>query len=350
MFKYVLKRIGLMLFTLAIILTMCLVFVRLLPVPPITKVPGADVELQYKQLVTDGYLIQIEDKDGTYETSQKLVYESKDGFTKYYKAPIGTSVVKFWGNIITRWDWGKGISMYNGHGTVWDVLNQKLPYTVLVNLYSIILSIPIGLLLGIYAALRKNKWQDHVISTLVMVFVSVPSYVYAFLVQYIFCVKLGWFDLTITSLEGVSFFSFEMFWSMMPAILSLSLGTIAGFTRYTRAELSEVLTADYLLLARTKGLTRAQSISRHALKNAMVVIFPMILGEFIGILGGSLIIENIFSIPGVGALYLESINKRDYNYFMALTFFYTFIGLAAGIVGDLSYGLIDPRIRMGSRK
>ncbi len=105
-----------------------------------------------------------------------------------------------------------------------------------------------------------------------------------------------------------------------------------------------------MLLARTKGLTKAQATSRHALRNAMVVILPMIIGEFIGILGGSLIIEKIFAIPGVGSLYVSAVNVRDYNFFMALTVFYTFIGLASSIVIDISYGIIDPRIRMGSKK
>ena len=205
-------------------------------------------------------------------------------------------------------------------------------------------------MLGIYAALKKNRWQDHLISTLVVVFISVPSYVYAFLVQYLFCFKLGWFPLTLESLDNASLFSAKMFRSMFPAIMSLGFGVVAGLTRYTRAELSEVLTGDYMLLARTKGLTKAQAISRHALRNAMVVILPMIIGEFIGILGGSLIIENIFAIPGIGNLYISSINVRDYNFFMALTVFYTFIGLASGIIIDISYGFIDPRIRMGSKK
>jgi oligopeptide transport system permease protein len=189
-----------------------------------------------------------------------------------------------------------------------------------------------------------------VISTLVIVFISVPSYVYAFLVQYFLCFKWGLFPLQLESLTNASFFSWPMFRSMVPAIFSLSFGVIAGLTRYTRAELSEVLTGDYMLLARTKGLTKAQAISRHALRNAMVVILPMIIGEFIGILGGSMIIENMFGIPGIGNTFINSINVRDYNFFMALTVFYTFIGLASGILIDISYGFIDPRIRMGSRK
>ena len=225
---------------------------------------------------------------------------------------------------------------------------SKLPSTVLVNLYSSLLAVPIGLMMGIYAALKKNKWQDHVISTGVMVLVSVPSYVYAFLIQYFLCFKWKMFPLVMNA--GTDYLSWSMFQSMLPAVLSLSLGSIAGYARFTRAELTEVLTSEYLLLARTKGLTRAQTTVRHALRNAMVPIFPSIISEVILVLSGSLIIENIFVVPGVGQLYTSSITALDYNFFMLLSAFYTLIGLTAGIVVDLSYGFIDPRIRMGSKK
>ena len=181
-----------------------------------------------------------------------------------------------------------------------------------------------------------------------MALISVPSFVYAFVIQYVFAYKLGWFPFLMK--QGTDWFSWAMFKSMIPAVLSLSLGVIAGFTRTTRAELTEVLTSEFMLLARTKGLTKVQATVRHALKNCMVIIVPSIFGEFISILSGSLIIEKLFSIPGVGMLYLNSINGRDYPMFMLLTVFYTAIGLVAAIVVDISYGFIDPRIRMGSRK
>lgn len=246
-------------------------------------------------------------------------------------------------------DWGISETLYLGQD-VWDKFMEKMPATMLVNSYAMLFSVPLGLLFGIYAALRKNKWQDHFISTAVMIFVSVPSYVYAFLVQYLLCFKLKWFPFQMAA--GFDYFSWETFHSLIPAILSLGFGTVAGLTRYTRAELTEVLTSDYLLLARTKGLSRAQTTVRHALRNSMVPIFPMILGEFIGIIGGSLIIEQIFGIPGVGALYIDSITAAtpDYNFFMLLSAFYTLVGLVSGILVDLSYGFIDPRIRMGSKK
>ncbi len=140
-----------------------------------------------------------------------------------------------------------------------------------------------------------------------------------------------------------------MFLSMLPAVFSMSFGSIAGYARYTRAELTEVLTSEFMLLARTKGLTKAQATVRHALRNAMVPIFPSIIGEFVSVLSGSLIIEKIFQIPGVGGLYLASINSRDYDFFMMLAGFYLLVGLLAGLVVDLSYGVIDPRIRMGAK-
>ena len=136
---------------------------------------------------------------------------------------------------------------------------------------------------------------------------------------------------------------------MIPAVICLSFGSIAGYARYTRAELTEVLTSEFMLLARTKGLTKAQATTRHALRNAMVPIFPSIIGEFISVMSGSLIIESIFSIPGVGGMYLDAINNKDYDSFMMLSGFYILIGLLAGIIIDISYGIIDPRIRMGAK-
>ena len=318
MLKYVIKRILLMILTFLVIMTMCFVLIKLLPLPAV-KEQGRDVQLVLQRREAMGY-----------------------------NKPIMTQYYLYWRHILTAGDFGVGEQMYVGQ-EVTTIMLTKIPYSIVVNLYSILIAIPLGLLLGIYAALKKNKWQDHFISTVVMLLYSVPSYVYAFLVQYILCFKTGWFPLTAASRETAGFFSWTMFRSMVPAVISLAFGTVAGLTRFTRAELSEVLTGDYLLLARTKGLTRNQAITRHAMRNAMVPILPMILGEFVGILGGSLIIESIFSIPGIGNLYVTSINVRDYNFFMADTFFYTLLGLVAGLVVDLSYGFIDPRIKMGQR-
>lgn len=317
--KYILKRILLMLMVFLIIISICFVLVKLLPNKPAEQF-GKDMALIEMRREALGY-----------------------------NKPILEQYVIFLQKSLLGFDWGVSESLYVGQD-VWGKFMEKMPATVAVNLYTMIFAVPLGLMFGIYAALKKNRWQDHFISTAVVVFVSVPSYVYAFLVQYFLCFKLKWFPFQVKS--GYDFFSWDMFVSMVPAILSLGFGTVAGLTRYTRAELTEVLTSDYLLLARTKGLSRAQTVVRHALRNAMVPIFPMILGEFVGIMSGSIIIEQIFGIPGVGPLYVSSITAAtpDYNFFMLLSAFYTLIGLLSGIIVDISYGLIDPRIRMGSKK
>ena len=319
MLKYVLKRILLMVMVFLIIISMCFVLVKMLPNKPAEQF-GKDMALIEMRREVLGY--------------NKPMIEQYGIFVR--KTLLGG-------------DWGISESLYLGQN-VWDKFMEKMPATVIVNAYTMIFGVPLGLLFGIYAALKKNKWQDHFISTAVMIFVSVPSYVYAFLVQYFLCFKLRVFPFQMEA--GYNYFTWKTFVSMVPAVLSLGFGTVAGLTRYTRAELTEVLTSDYLLLARTKGLSRAQTTVRHALRNAMVPIFPMILGEFIGIMSGSLIIEQIFGIPGVGPLYVASITAAtpDYNFFMLLSAFYTFIGLASGIIVDISYGFIDPRIRMGSKK
>lgn len=278
--------------------------------------------------------------------SETLVVEARRealGYNEPYLVQFGIFVK----NILTDFDWGVSEKLYYGQ-EVTKIFFEKLPATMIVNLYSILGAIPLGIALGIFAALKKNTWIDYAISTLSMVCISVPSFVYAFLIQYFFSYKLGWLPFLMKS--GTDYFSLQMFISMLPAVMSLAFGVIASFTRTTRAELTEVLTSDFMLLARTKGLTKAQATVRHAMKNCMVVILPSIFGQFIGVLGGSLIIEKIFGIPGVGGLTLNAINGRDYNVFIMATCFYTIIGLAGALVVDISYGFIDPRIRMGSKK
>ena len=323
MLKYVIKRVLFMLLTFFIIISMCFILIRLLPNVPAQQF-GKDMSLILQRRVRQGLV----DVNGN-------------------PIPLMQQYWHFITKTLLGGDWGVSEALYVGQDC-WQIFVSKLPFTISINVYSIILSIPLGIALGIFAALKKNKWQDHVISTGVIILVSVPSYVYAFLVQYFLCFKLKLFPIIMNA--GTDLFNPTMIRSMMPAVISMALGSIAGFARYTRAELTEVLTSEYLLLARTKGLTRAQTTVRHALRNSMVPIFPMIIGEFIGVLGGSLIIESIFGVPGTGALYINSITALDYNFFILLSGFYTIIGLSANILVDISYGFIDPRIRMGSRK
>ena len=333
MFKYVTKRLGLMLLTFFIIFTMCFVLIKLLPIPT-NVMPGQDAEVVMKTLEGRGWITNIQKGD--------------NGVYTYDRVPILIQYGNYLKRIITAGDFGivTTYGEYMNH-SISEVFVNSLPPTVLINIYSSLIGVPIGLGLGILAALKKNKWQDQVINIFIILLISLPSIVLALLLKYVFCFKLGWFPLEMSTSND--YFTWDVFKSMIPAVFALCLGSIAGYARYTRAELSEVLTGEFMLLARTKGLTKKQAIYRHAMRNSMVVIFPSILSEFISVLSGSLIIEKMFSINGVGRLYLGSINAQDYDFFMLLSGFYTLIGLAAGIVIDISYGIIDPRIRMGAK-
>lgn len=327
---YIAKRLVLMVFTFVAIFIICFALIRMLPNTP--DLSTGDMETFYIRMVAQGRM-----------------YRGDDG--EYYDLPILTQLWNFIKNLFTPGSQFKfGLSYYvDKWAEPQDVLFSRMAPTILINVYSMVIAIPVGIGLGIYMALKKNKWQDQVLSVLVMLVISVPSFVYAFVFQYYF----GYVWAILPPLRASAsngWFSSDMTLSLILPVMSMAFGSIAGFARYTRAELTEVLTSDFMLLARTKGLTRSQATVRHALRNAMVPIFPMILGEIISVLSGSLVIENIFSVSGVGALYLESITTRDYDVFQFVAMFYVLIGLLGTLVVDISYGIVDPRIRMGGKK
>lgn len=301
-----------------IIMTICFTLVRLLPNP-------------------------VQEVQGDFAEATRQMREAWG-----YNKPIMVQYGIFLKNVITKFDWGFCTTVGPYLNPVTSYLADKFPATILVNVFAMIISVPLGLIFGIYAALKKNKWQDQVISVVIMLFISVPNYVYAFIVQYFLGFKLGWFPLVMKS--GTDWLSPAMLKSITLPVIALSFATMAGLMRYTRAELTETLTSEYMLLARTKGLTRSQATFRHALRNSMVPILPMIISEFVLILSGSFVIEQIFAVPGVGKVMLAAINNRDYSLFIATCMFYVAISLSASILIDISYGFIDPRIRIGGGK
>ena len=318
MVKYVIKRLLLALLSLFIIMTLLFVLIRLLPNPVETTADGA---------------------------SQSLIEMRK---AWGYDEPLIVQYGIFLKNVFTKFDWGFCTTVGTFLQPVTEYISSKLPATLYINIISVAISIPLGIIFGMLAAVFKNKWQDKVLNVFILMFISGPSFIYALLMQYFIGYLLGWCPLVMDS--GTDYFSWQMFHSAIMPILALSFGTIAGDMRLVRAELSEAMSADYMLLARAKGLSRSQAIFRHALRNSMIPVLPTFLADIIFVIGGSLIIEQIFAVPGIGQIYLNSINLRDYSVFMAISMFYTTIGLAAGIVLDLSYGFIDPRVRMGGGK
>lgn len=311
MLKYTIKRVLLIFFTLFLILSLSFILIKCLPdYPPLD--PNMSPEL-WAQM------------------------QSKWGYDK----PILVQYGIWLKNVLFHWNWGVSTEYSVGTDT-FAILTQFLPITMRINIVSFIIAMPLGVLFGIIAALRKNKTTDYIISFLVIIFISVPSFVIV-TVMMLSAEKMG----LPTQYRAADLVTAA---DLIIPVLALSFGPIATLTRYTRAELIEVLTSDFILLSRTKGLNRFHSTVRHALRNSMVPLVPIMINNFIGILFGSLVIERIYGVPGVGDILINSIATKDYNLTMTALAFYTIIGLFATLLVDLSYGIIDPRIRMGAGK
>ena len=356
MLKYSIKRIILALVTAFIILSLTFILVKSLGIADTTM--GQKEAARRSFFVEQynlGYVVRFIDYKPTGAEYGKLLaqFTRLDGHVEYYyERPILEQYFNWLRNIFTEtpdspfFDWGSSTSIEQGHKAL-QIIGERLPVSLYLNIVSVVVSVPLGIGLGILAGLKKNTWIDHLISTLVMVFISIPSFVVISFLIY----TLSYQAKLLPSMWPVPSDSLKTkVLAYIIPVFSLSFGSVCGYTRFVRAELCEVMSSEYLLLARTKGLTKNQAITRHALKNAFVPILPSILAEFIGIFGGSMILEKLYGIPGIGDLYIRAINEKDYNVLMVDMAIFTTVGLLAGIILDLSYGFIDPRIRMGEKK
>ena len=347
MVKYSIKRIILALITAFIILTLTFFLVKSLGLNDRTIGQKENIRYAYyMQQYNLGYVVYSFNEPNPLYGEPLVTLNLTDGTWYVYEKPIPQQYAQWLKNIVTQWDWGTSTIIEPGTSAI-SIIGSKLPTSLMLNVISVIVSVPLGIGLGILAGLKKNTWVDHLISTLVMIFISIPSFVVITFMMYFLCFKNQLLP-SIWPLPSADTKT-KVLGFIIP-VLSLSFGSICGYTRFVRAELCEVMSSEYLLLARTKGLTKNQAITRHALKNAFVPILPSILAEFIGVFGGSMILESLYGIPGIGDLYITSITTKDYNVLMVDMAIFTTVGLLAGIVLDLSYGFIDPRIRMGEKK
>lgn len=256
--------------------------------------------------------------------------------------PIVEQYVLFLKGVVTRWDWGVSLKMFL-NVDVWSIMASRIPISLYLGFMALLISVPLGIGFGILAALKKNGIVDHFISFWVVFFISVPSFVLATLLQYTFAFKLKLFPVLY---DGTA----SSFTSTLLPVLALSFSPTATITRYLRAELNETLNSDFMLLARTKGLTRVQATVRHGLRNSLLPVINIIIPAFVSIMSGSLVVESIFGIPGLGGITVKSINAADYSVTLAALVYYTLISLLAILLVDVLHGIVDPRIRMGGRK
>ncbi|WP_328296175.1 ABC transporter permease [Kineococcus sp. NBC_00420] len=219
-----------------------------------------------------------------------------------------------------------------------DMLTTRLPVTIRIGLQALVLGVVVGLLLGILSAVRRRGWIDNASTFLSVVAFSIPSYVLALVLVYV----VG-FQLKLLPIRYSAQNPFES--SIMPTI-SLAAYVMAVTARYARSEMLDCLESDYILLARAKGLGDTKVVGSHALRNTLVSIITVLSPLLVGLITGSVVVEQIFGAPGLGQLLLTAIQNVDYNIIIAISLVYSVVYVGSMLLVDVLYGVIDPRIRL----
>jgi len=252
--------------------------------------------------------------------------------------------------IITQGDLGVSTTLYP-RWDVAEIILGRMPITLQLNFFASLLVYPIGLGLGIIMALKKDTYIDTSLNVFVVVFISVPVFVVAALMQYFLAFRLELFPLLLSVWRPNDWaMSWEKFHSMILPILALSFGGIMNLARSMRGELAESLTSDFMLLAKSKGLSHKQATMRHALRNAFLPMTGIVISTFVFLLSGSLFIERQFGIPGLGGLLIRAIQVVDIPVALGWMMIFTTINLISILITDILYGVVDPRVRIGGKR
>ncbi len=304
--KYVLKRLAIAAVTLLVILLVLFMMLEMMPGSPFN--------------------------DEKITQAQRALLDAKYGLDQ----PI---FVRFLNYIKAMLSGDFGVSyVIQKNMPISTMLGGRLPVSMQIGLQAVVLGTIIGLLLGIVAALKRNSFADSLTTFISVIGVSFPSYVFALGLSYFLGSKLKWFPILYTTSKP--------FISTILPTIALSMFTIATVARFARSEMIDVLGSDYLLLSESKGVNRRRLIYIHALRNALIPIITVLAPLVVGLMTGSLVIEQIFSIPGIGSLLVTAIQVNDYNVIIAVTFIYSVMFIAIMLAVDILYGIIDPRIRL----
>lgn len=303
MVKYILSRIGYMLVTFLVIATFTFFLMQTLPGSPFN-----DERLS--------------------ESQKERLYE-RYGLDE----PVPLQYITYMKNIF-KGDFGVSFQ-YDGR-PVSNIIGERIGASAVLGAQSLIVGTILGIILGIIAALRHNTSIDYVAMVISVIGISVPNFVFAGLLQYWVGVRLQW--LPVAFWEGFEY-------SILPTI-SLSVFVIATIARFMRTEMLDVLGQDYIITARAKGLNSFSIIVKHSLRNAAIPIVTILGPMTVSLLTGTLVIEKIFSVPGLGEQFVKSIMTNDFPVIMGVTLFYSILFIGIVLIVDILYGIIDPRIRL----
>ena len=304
---YMLKRVGYIIVSLFFIITITFALMKMAPGGPFTSERKTSPAIEQQMLAAYGL------NDPLYK--------------QYFDYLVNAAT----------FDFGPSFK-YEGQ-QVTDIIKRGLPYSLVLGLEAIFLALAFGILFGVIAAFYHNKSGDYTVMVIAILGISVPSFVLATILQYIFSIQLS-------LLPIARFDSFAH--TILPAV-ALATTPLAFIARLMRSSMLEVMNADYIKTAKSKGLSGAVVIYKHALRNAILPVVSYLGPLVAGILTGSFIIEKIFAIPGLGNEFVVSITNRDYTVIMGTTVFYSILLLVSILVVDFIYGLVDPRIKLAGK-
>lgn len=309
MAKYILKRVGYMILTLFIIITVTFFMMRAIPGDPLAHM------------------------------ARNLPEQTRENFMAKYglNEPLFVQYVTYLKNLIFL-DLGESL-VYLGR-SVSETIASTSPVSGLTGGIALVIGLVLGIGLGIVAALYKNKWPDYLVMFLAILGITIPNFVLASLLQYLFSVKLGWLP---TSGWG------EVKHLILP-VICLCFGVIATYARYIKSSMLDTLNQDYILTAQSKGVSEWGVIRKHALRNSILPSITLLGGRIVGIFTGAFVVEKMFGIPGIGLYYISSINNHDYTMTLGTTIFYGALFVVMQLLVDILYVIVDPRIKLTKEK
>lgn len=307
MFKYVSKRLFWALITLAVIVFILFLLLQFMP--------------------------------GTPFNDEKLTAQTLEIMRARYGLddPFFTRLWLYFKNILTKFDFGISLSIQK-NWNVSDLVLPRLGVSVRIGLQALALGVFNGIILGVLSASKRNSWLDTISTLLAILGVSIPSYVFALTLSYFLGYKVQIFSIIYNHKEPIMS-------SILPTI-ALSMFIMAQTTRFLRTELIEVLGSDYIKLVEAKGVSKFKVVYRHGLRNALISVVTILGPLTVNLLTGSLVVEKVYAVPGIGSMLVNGILTNDYNVIMMIAFIYSALYIGMSLMVDIAYGIIDPRIRV----
>ena len=294
------------------------------------------------------------------QANRKLDYNERLEFWKRRYGTDGTKLERYfrWLGIYPFYD-GRYDGLLQGNlgqstkygQPVIEVLVEPMKNTIFINIFATILALGITIPLGIFCAVKRGSRRDVAVQVGTIIGYSLPTFIIAIVFIWLFAVVLGWFPVSgMTTAGSLHWSKSKQFWDKMyhlalPLIV-MTFCSLGGMTRYVRAAMIEALSMDCIRTARAKGVREKVVIYSHAWRNALLPVITVLIGWFISIFSGSLIIEQMFALNGMGQLYYQGLMNNDFELALAIQMFYVLIALVGQLITDLSYGIVDPRVRV----